>query len=110
MQLAAPFSLPAPLTVTETIVLSPERTPHAPPTDVTTWLVRYGNVRTVPFTDVSETTGTVLSTVMLCAPLVPVLPAVSDCVAVTVYAPSADSAVVGVKVQAVAVHVAVPLC
>ena len=43
----------------------------------------YGNVRTVPLTVVSVTTGSVLSTVMLCGPLVPVLPAVSLWVAVT---------------------------
>ena len=39
----------------------------------------------MPFTVVSVTTGSVLSTVMVCAPLVPVLPAVSLWVAVTEY-------------------------
>ena len=38
----------------------------------------------------------------------PVLPAVSVCVAVTLYAPVAESAVVNVKVQAPAVQAAVP--
>src|SRR5262245_65396387 len=103
MQLATPFSLPAPVTLTETFVLSPASTPHAPPTDVATWLVRYGNVRTVPFTEVSVTIGVVLSTMMFRAPVVPVLPAVSDWVAVTVYVPSAENAVVGVRLHAPAV-------
>src|SRR5262245_31529796 len=46
---------------------------------------------------------------MFCGLLVPVFPAVSDCVAVTVYVPFAENAVVGVKFQAAAVQVAVPL-
>ena len=75
MQVAAPFSLAAPVTETETVVLSPDGVPHAPPTVVTIAFVRYGNVRAVPLTEVSVTTGAVLSTVIDCAPLVPVLPA-----------------------------------
>ena len=54
-------------------------------------------MRVVPFTDVRAMRGSVLSTVIVWAPLVPVLPAVSDWVAVTVYVPSAENAVVGVK-------------
>ena len=42
-----------------------------------------GNVRTVPLTVVRVTTGAVRSTVMALAPLVPVLPAASVWVAVT---------------------------
>jgi hypothetical protein len=110
VQVAAPFSVPAPVTDTLTVVLSPAAVPHAPPIEVTVALVRNGNVRATPFADVMLTTGAVLSTVMLCAPLVPVLPAVSDCVTVTVYVPFAEKAVVGVNVQADEVQVAVPLC
>jgi hypothetical protein len=40
VQVAAPFSLPAPDTVTDTVVLSPDSVPHAPPMDVTVVLVR----------------------------------------------------------------------
>ena len=43
-----------------------------------------GKVRAVPLTDVSVTTGAVVSTVIAWAPLVPVLANVSVCVAVTV--------------------------
>src|SRR5262245_64503828 len=56
------------------------------------------------------TTGAVLSTTMFCGLVVPVLPAVSDWVAVIVYVPFAENAVVGVKFQAPLMHVAVPLC
>ena len=73
-------------------------------------MLMYGNVRAVPFTDVSATTGRVVSTMIDCAPLVPTLLAVSVCVAVIAYTPSADSAVVGVKVHAPAAHAAVPFC
>ena len=80
----APFSLPAPVTETDTVGVSPLATPHAPPTVVATAFVRKGNVRAVPLTVVSVTTGSVLSTVMAWAPLVPTLLALSDWVAVTV--------------------------
>ena len=83
MQFAAPFSLPAPVTDTDTVAASPVVTPQAPPTVVPMTLVRKGNVRAVPFTDVSVTTGAVLSTVIDCAPEVPTLLALSDWVAVT---------------------------
>ena len=83
MQVAAPFSLPAPVIATETVAASPAATPQAPPTVVATALVRKGKVRTVPLTEVSVTTGAVLSTVIDWAPLVPTLLAVSVWVAVT---------------------------
>ena len=83
MQFAAPFSLPAPVTVTDTVAASPVVMPQAPPTVVATALVRNGKVRAVPLTVVSVTTGAVLSTVIAWAPLVPTLLALSDCVAVT---------------------------
>src|SRR5262245_59575322 len=47
---------------------------------------------------------------MFCAPDVPVLPAVSPCVTVTVYTPFAENAVVGVYVHAFAAQGAVPFC
>ena len=77
---------------------------------MTVALLMYGNVRAVPLTEVSATTGRVLSTMIDCAPLVPTLLAVSLCVAVIAYAPSVDRAVVGVKVQAPVVQAAVPFC
>ena len=83
VQVAAPFSLPAPVTDTDTVAASPVATPHTPPTVVATALVRYGKVRAVPFTLTSVTTGAVLSTVIACAPEVPTLLAESDWVAVT---------------------------
>ena len=110
MQAAAPFSLPAPVTAIDTVAASPEAMPHAPPTLVATTFVRNGKVRAVPLTVVSVTTGAVLSTVIACAPLVPTLLALSDCVAVTEYTPSVENAVVGVKVHALAVQVVVPFC
>ena len=106
---AVPLWVAVPVTATLTVAGSPAAVPHAPLTVVTDEFVVYGNERAVPFTDVSATSGAVLSTVIVWAPLVPVLPAVSDCVTVTEYTPSADSAVVGVKVQALVVQAAVPL-
>src|SRR5262245_11684926 len=47
---------------------------------------------------------------MLCAPLVPVLPAVSPWVTVTVYTPFADNGIVGVMAPAWAMQRAVPFC
>jgi len=67
-----------PVIDTLTVALSPAAEPHAPPNAVTLEFVVYGNVRAVPFTVVSVTTGAVLSTVIACTPLVPVLPAASD--------------------------------
>ena len=78
-----PFCVLAPVIATDTVALSPAAVPQAPPTVVTVALVEYGKVRTVPLTVVSVTTGAVVSTVIVWAPLVPVLPAASVCVAVT---------------------------
>ena len=77
-----PFCVAVPVIATETVALSPMAAPHMPPRVVTTTLLEYGNVRTVPLTVVSVTTGVVLSTVSDRAPDVPVLPDVSLCVAV----------------------------
>ena len=82
-QVAVPLCVDAPVIETDTVALSPIAVPHVPPKVVTVALLRYGNVRTRPLTVVSVTTGSVLSTVMLCGLLVPVLPAVSLWVAVT---------------------------
>jgi hypothetical protein len=109
-QVAAPFSLPAPERDTETSAVSPLSRPHVPPIDVTTVLETYGRVRAEPFTVAMVTTGAVLSTVMLCGLLVPVLPAESVCVAVTWYAPSAENAPTGVKLHVPSVQVAAPFC
>ena len=79
-----PLRVLAPVIDTDTVAASPGNAPHAPPMVVTVAFVVYGNVRAVPFTLVSVTTGAVLSTVIDFAPLVPVFPAVSAWVAVTV--------------------------
>ena len=85
--------------------------PHAPPTVVAVTLIESGNVRAVPLTVVSVTTGSVRSTLIVLAPVVPVLPAASVCVAVIdVARRRPTSAVAGVKVQVPAVQVAVPFC
>ena len=57
VQVAVPFCVLAPVTATETVALSPAAVPQAPPTEVTVTLVVNGNVRAVPLTDVSVTTG-----------------------------------------------------
>ena len=105
---AVPLWVLAPVIATDTLALSPSPEPHEPPTVVTAAPLKYGNVRAVPLTEPTVTTGAVLSTVMLCGFEVPVLPAVSDCVTVTEYAPSAASAVVGVNDHALAEHAAEP--
>ena len=64
-------------------MLTPAAVVHAPPTVVTVALVVYGNVRAVPLTVVSVTIGAAVWIVIDFAPVVPVLPAVSVCVAVT---------------------------
>ena len=66
--------------------------PQAPPTEVAAMFVDKGKVRAVPFTDVSVTTGAVVSMMTDCAPLVPTLAKLSVWVAVTLYVPAADSA------------------
>ena len=65
-------------------MLTPAAVVHAPPTVVTVALVAYGKVRAVLFTEVSVTVGAAVWIVIVFAPLVPVLVAVSVCVAVTV--------------------------
>jgi hypothetical protein len=107
---AVPFSVPAPATAMATVAVSPAAVPHAPPTVVALALSDSGKVRAVPLTVVSVTIGSVRSTLMTWAPVVPVLPAASVCVTVIVYEPSVDSAVVGAKVKVPAVHAAEPLC
>ena len=52
--------------------------------ELTVVFVMYGNVRAVPFTVVSVTVGAAVLIVIDCAPVVPVFPAVSVCVAVMV--------------------------
>jgi hypothetical protein len=99
-----------PETATATVAVSPAAVPHAPPTVVATTFSASGNVRAVPFTVVSVTIGAVRSTLTTCAPVVPVLAAASVWVAVIVYEPSADNAVVGVKLHVPAVQFAVPFC
>jgi hypothetical protein len=53
-------------------------------------LVVYGKVRALPFTLVRVTTGADVSTLKLCGVLVPTLPTLSPCVAVTVKLPLAS--------------------
>jgi hypothetical protein len=103
-----PFCVPAPVIATETVAISPATVPHAPPTEASGALVVYGKVRGLPLTFVNVTMGADTSTLIACAPLVPVLPAVSVWVAVTVYAPVAVSCGASVKVHAPAEHAAVP--
>src|SRR4051794_31307572 len=110
VQVPVPFCVLAPVIETAMLLLSPVDSPQVPPTVETVALLMYGNVRVVLLTLVSATTGMVLSTVIDCAPLVPTLLAVSVCVAVTAYPPSAESAVAGVNVQAPVVQAAVPFC
>jgi hypothetical protein len=83
-QVAEPFCVAVPVIATLTVEASPEAVPHAPPTVVMLVLVVYGKLRIVPFTVVSVTTGAVASTLMVCAPLVPVFEAASPWVAVIV--------------------------
>ena len=94
----------------DTVGFTPAAVVHAPPRVVTVALVMNGKVRAVPFTVVNVTVGAAVLMVIDCAPLVPVFVAVSVCVAVMLYVPFADSAVVGVKVHTPAQHVAVPFC
>src|SRR3954467_13929243 len=63
VQGAVPFSELGPLAATATVAASPVAVPHAPPTDVAAAFVVNGNVRVVPLTVVSVTTGSVRSTV-----------------------------------------------
>src|SRR5262245_48669433 len=81
LQGAGPVCGLASVAAPESVELSPEAVPHAPLTDVAVTLVVYGKVRTVPFTEVRLTTGAVVSRLIVCAPLAPVLPAASFWVA-----------------------------
>jgi hypothetical protein len=81
---AVPFCVAGPVIEIATVALSPAPVEHAPPTDVTEAFVEKGNVRGVPLTVVIVTAGAVTSMTIDCPPLVPVFPALSVCVAVTV--------------------------
>ena len=81
LQAAVPFWLLAPEMATLTVVFTPAAVVHTPPIVLTVVFVMNGNVRTVPFTEVSVTVGAAVLMTIVCAPLVPVLPAVSDWVA-----------------------------
>src|SRR5262245_8163411 len=94
----------------DTVGRSPSAVPHEPPTEVTGVFVLYGNVRAVPFTVVTLTTGGAVSTTMFWGPVVPVLPATSVCVIVSVYVPPAASGGVSAYDQLPPVHCAVPFC
>ena len=80
---AVPFCVAVPVIATVTVTGSPAAVPHAPPTVVTLVFVVYGNGRRVPFTVVRVTTGAVVSTVIVLAPLVAVFAAASVWVAVS---------------------------
>ena len=84
VQVEVPLCVLAPVIATDTVVLTPAAMVHVPPTLVTVAFVVYGNVRAVLFTEVRVTVGAAVWTVIDCAPLEPVLPAVSACVVVTV--------------------------
>ena len=84
VQVAVPFSDPAPPIVTLMVVELPAAVPQAPPTEVTVAFVESGNVCAAPLTVVRVTAGAVLSTVMAFAPLVPLLAALSAWLAVAV--------------------------
>ena len=105
-----PLSLPAPVTVTDTVAMSPVATPQAPPTEVPAVFVSKGKVRAVPLTFVSVIVGPVVSTVIDTVPEVPTFAAVSLCVAVNEYTPLAESATAGVNDQMPALHEALPFC
>ena len=83
VQVAVPLWVLAPVIATETVAASPAALPHAPPTVVTVVFVVYGNERAVPLTVVSVTTGAVVSTVIVFAPLLALLPATSVWVVVS---------------------------
>src|SRR4051812_32541672 len=84
VQGAVPFCVLAPVIATETVGLTPAAVVHTPLTFVAVGVVVEGEVRAVPLTDVTVTVGAAVWTVMDFALLVPVLEAVSVCVAVTV--------------------------
>ena len=78
-----PLCVLVPVIVTDTVAFTPAAVVHVPPKVVTVALVVYGNVRVVPLTVETVTVGAAVWTVIDLAPEVPVLPAASDCVAVT---------------------------
>jgi hypothetical protein len=82
-QVAVPLCVLAPVIETLIVVLTPAAVVQDPPKVVTVWLVAYGNVRVVPLTEDKVMVGAAVWTVIDFAPDVPVLPAVSDWVAVT---------------------------
>src|SRR4051812_1157636 len=83
VQAAVPFCVLAPAIAIDTVGFTPAAVVHVPPTVVAVVLVMNGKVRAVPLTVVSATTGAAVLTVIDCAPLVPLLAAVSVWVAVT---------------------------
>src|SRR5262249_23168166 len=84
VQAALPFCVLAPVMATDTVGFTPAAVVHAPPMVVTVAFVTYGHERAVPLTVVSVTVGAAVLMVIDWAPDVPVLPAVSDWVAVIV--------------------------
>ena len=84
VHVVVPFCVLAPVIATDTVGFTPAAVVHTPPRVVTVALVTYGNVRAVPFTDVTVTVGAAVWIVIVFAPLVPVFAAVSVWVAVTV--------------------------
>jgi hypothetical protein len=107
VQVAEPDWDDVPVTVTLT---GPSPVVHAPPTELIAGPVVSGNVTVTPITWVRVTTGGVVSIVTDLAPLDPVLPAASVCVAVKLYVPCAEMVGDVVYVQAPAVHVPEPDC
>src|SRR3954453_24203551 len=91
VQAAVTFCVLAPAIATETGGFTPAAVVHVPPSVVTVAFVMNGNVRAVPLTVVSVTTGAAVLMVIDCAPLVPVFVAVSLWVAVMLYVPFADN-------------------
>ena len=82
VQVAVPFCVLAPRIATDTVGLTPAAVVQVPPKVVTVVLVMNGKVRAVPLTVVIATIGAAVLMVIVCAPLVPVLVAVSVWVAV----------------------------
>src|SRR3954454_9623204 len=101
---AVPFRVLAPAIAIDTVGLTPAAVVHAPPSVVAVAFVMNGNVRAVPFTVATVTTGAAVLMVIDCPPLVPVLVAVSVCVAVMLYVPFAESAGAAVYVHTPAEH------
>jgi hypothetical protein len=83
VQGALPFCVAVPVIAMVTVALSPGSVPQVPPTAVTFAFVECGKVRGVPFTVVIATAGAPVSMMIVCAPVVPVLPPASVCETVT---------------------------